>query len=138
MQMFRRKMKSILLFFSVITILFFGGCDDTLTSNDVDNRVMPESNVSYSKDIAPVFELHCISCHGNGRYDASLDLTNPSLFVDGLIVVPGTSETSILVWRIDPKYGTDPMPPIGSAFLPLTANQIRGVTTWIDEGAKNN
>ncbi|MFC2103506.1 c-type cytochrome domain-containing protein [Bacteroidota bacterium] len=136
--MLKRIKKYRLIFFCIILISGYVGCDDTLTPNDVDNRVIPDSNVSFSKDISPVFELKCISCHGNGRYDASLDLTNPSRFVDGLIVVPGTPETSILVWRIDPKYGTDPMPPINSAYLPLTQNQIRGVVTWIDEGAKNN
>jgi len=131
-----KKFKIIFSLFLFTLIII--GCDDSLTSADVDNRVIPDSNVRFSEHISPVFELHCNNCHGNGRYDASLDLTEPSRFVDGLVVVPGSSETSILVWRIDPKYGTDPMPPTGSAFLPLNAKQIKGVVTWIDEGAKNN
>ena len=116
----------------------FLGCDDTITVQDLDNREIPDSNVSYSKDIAPIFELKCVSCHGNGRLDAGLDLTVWSGFVDGRIVVPSVSNNSVLVWTIEGRQGFPPMPPAGSPFLPLTSKQIQGVKTWIDEGAENN
>ena len=124
----------ILLIFSAI--IFFS-CDDTITVQDVDNREIPDSNVSFSKDIAPIFELKCVSCHGNGRLDAGLDLTVVSRFVDGRIVVPTEPDNSVLVWTIEWRPGFPAMPP-PTFSVPLTAVQIRGVKTWIDEGAKNN
>ncbi len=129
------------LFYLILLItsaFIYIGCDDTITVQDVDNREIPDSNVSFSKDIAPIFELKCVSCHGNGGLDAGLDLTVWSRFVDGRIVVPFEPGNSILVWTIEPTAGFPPMPPVGSPFFPLTLQQIQGVKTWIDEGAKNN
>lgn len=113
-------------------------CDDTITNQDVDNRIIPDANVSFSQHIYPVLQVKCFSCHGNGVYEAGLDLTLRSRFVDGRIVVPGDTLTSILVWRIDrpPRAGFNPMPP---EFMPqLTPNQIRGIKIWIAEGALDN
>lgn len=123
---------------SSIILLSFNSCDDTFTAADIDSRIIPDSNVRFSEHLAPVFNLKCNSCHGNGTTEASLDLTNPSLFVDGIIVVPEIPETSILVWRIDPTYGANPMPPIDAPYEPFNENQIQGVKTWIKEGAINN
>ncbi|BDQ02041.1 c-type cytochrome domain-containing protein [Ignavibacterium sp.] len=122
---------------AIITISLFG-CDDTITNQDVDNMIIPSSNVSFSQHVYPVFQVKCFSCHGNGIYEAGLDLTLRSRFVDGRIVVPGDTLTSILVWRIDrpPRAGFNPMPP---EFMPqLTSNQIRGIKIWIAEGALDN
>jgi len=118
-------------------IIYFG-CDDTITVQDVDNREIPDSNVSFSKDIAPIFELKCVSCHGNGGLEGGVDLTTWAGVVDPRIVIPGEADTSPLVWTIEQRAGFPAMPPIGSPFLPLTLKQIQGVKTWIDEGAKNN
>ncbi len=122
---------------AIITISLFG-CDDTITNQDVDDMIIPSSNVSFSQHVYPVFQVKCFSCHGNGIYEAGLDLTLRSRFVDGRIVVPGDTLTSILVWRIDrpPRAGFNPMPP---EFMPqLTSNQIRGIKIWIAEGALDN
>jgi hypothetical protein len=129
-------------YFFLITVLFLivlsFSCDDTITNNDVDLTTIPERNVSFSKHIYPLFQVKCFSCHGNGRYEAGLDLTLRSRFVDGRIVVPGDTITSILVWRINrpPRAGFSPMPPL---YMPqLNNNQIQGVKVWIVEGAKEN
>lgn len=122
----------------LLSIILLTACDDTITNQDVDNRTIPSSNVSFSQHIYPVFQVKCFSCHGNGIYEAGLDLTLRSRFVDGRIVVPGDTLTSILVWRIDrpPRAGFNPMPP---EFMPqLTRNQIQGIKIWIAEGALDN
>lgn len=131
-----KKFSEIILVTIIIISLF--GCDDTITNQDVDNMIIPSSNVSFSQHVYPVFQVKCFSCHGNGIYEAGLDLTLRSRFVDGRIVVPGDTLTSILVWRIDrpPRAGFNPMPP---EFMPqLTSNQIRGIKVWIAEGALDN
>jgi len=129
--------KLIYLILLVFSSIIYVGCDDSITVADIDNREIPDSNVSYSKDIAPIFELKCVTCHGNGRLDAGLDLTDWSQFVDGRIIVPLEPDNSILVWTIEARPGFPAMPPPNFS-VPLTIVQIRGVKTWIDEGAKNN
>ena len=117
-------------------ILFAQSCDDSLTSTEVDNIVMPDSNVSYSKHIAPVFEVKCVPCHNNnGRKEAGLDLSSwSSATLDPSIIARGSDSTSILVFTIEgfPPYTL--MPPYGK----LVDNHIQGIRTWIREGALNN
>lgn len=128
------------IYINISFILFFLliACDDTITVQDVDNKIIPDRNVSFAEHIYPVFQVKCFACHGNGIFEAGLDLTLHSRFVDGRIVVPGDTITSILIWRIDrpPRAGFNPMPP---EYMPqLTSNQIRGIKIWVAEGALNN
>jgi mono/diheme cytochrome c family protein len=119
----------------LIVVLLSTGCDDTTT--DIDDKIIPDSNVSYSEHIQPVFNAKCVNCHGVGITEAGLDLTTWSGTVaDPSIVFPGEPDNSILVWTIEYRPNVPPMPPLG--YRPLTENQIRGVKTWIAEGAQNN
>lgn len=121
----------------IILILFYAGCDDS--STEIDSKEIPDSNVSYSEHIQPVFNIKCVNCHGVGTVEAGLDLTTWSGTVaDPSVVVPGEPNNSKLVWSIEGNPAVQPMPPPGSAYLPLTSDQVRGVKTWIAEGAKNN
>lgn len=128
-----------------ITLQLTGYEDTTFTTSivkDVTKSVdieflIPLNNVSYNLHIQPLFGLKCISCHGNGRLEAGLDLTVWSRFVDGRIVVPSEPDNSVLVWTIEWMPGFPAMPP-PSFSIPLSAQQIRGVKTWIEEGAMNN
>lgn len=117
-------------------LLLIQSCDDTLTSTDVNNIVMPDSNVSYARHIAPVFEVKCVPCHNNnGRQEAGLDLSSwTGITADPSIVARGSDSTSILVWTIEgfPPYPL--MPPTGR----MIDNHINGIRTWIREGALNN
>ena len=116
-------------------ILFAQSCDDSLTSTEVDNIVMPDSNVSYSLHIAPVFEFRCVQCHNSSRKEAGLDLSSWSTAtIDPSIIARGSDSTSILVWTIEglPPYPL--MPPTGR----MVDNHIDGIRTWIREGALNN
>jgi len=111
-------------------------CDDTLTSSEVDNIVMPDSNVSYAQHIAPVFEVKCVPCHNNtGRKEAGLDLSSwLAATLDPSIIARGSDSTSILVWTIEGVPNYPLMPPNGK----LVDNHIKGIKTWIREGALNN
>ncbi len=121
----------------VILILFFIGCDDS--TNQVENNVIPDSNVSFSKHIQPVFNVKCVNCHGVGVTEGGLDLTTWSgTIADPSVVVPNEPDNSKLVWTIEYRPGFPPMPPLESPYLPLTENQRNGVKTWIAEGAENN
>ena len=69
--------------------------------------------------------------------DGGLDLTTHSAATSNLdIIFPGEPDVSRLVWAIEARSGVSPMPPIG--YPVLIPDQIDGIKTWIDEGAKNN
>ena len=123
-------------------ILIFGAllllsqnCDDTITASDIENLVMPDSNVSWSNHISPVFEVKCVPCHNSQRSDGNVDLSSWSNATrDPSIIFPGSDSTSILVWTIQRIPPYSPMPPSVS----LKRNHISGIRIWIREGAQNN
>ena len=135
-------MKKIKFIFFVLlfgSLFIYWGCKDSITADQIDNLVIPDSNVSYSRDLQPVFNLHCTNCHGNGQIDGGISLTSWSnTTADPSVVFPGYPNNSILVWSIQAKPNVSPMPPMDSPYKPLNANQVNGVITWIKEGAKNN
>jgi hypothetical protein len=103
---------------------------------------IPLEEVSFSKDVQPVFNQYCISCHPNS---GNLNLTQGNAYGElvnvnasgysGVLVIPGDSENSILYKKIDGSnlYGSNM--PLGTS---LPANQIAIIKKWIDDGAKNN
>lgn len=122
-----------------ITGLIFYACDDSITGDDLDNKIIPDTNVSYAEHIQPVFTVKCAtsSCHDSQTQAAGLVLTSYGFAVaDYSMISPGSPETSKVVWAIEGN-GARLMPPYGVT-KPMTANQIAGIKTWIREGAKNN
>ena len=127
----------IVVIFAVI-IFYSPGCKDQVTATDVDNRVIPDSNVSYSQDIQPVFNLKCTNagCHEDASRAGGISLTTcANTKADPSIVFPGEPDNSRLVWAVE-GISNSPMPPVG--YPPLTENQIKGIRTWIKEGADCN
>jgi mono/diheme cytochrome c family protein len=125
-----------ILFLTSIAVIYLS-CDDTTTN--VDNNVIPNSNISYSQHIQPIFNAKCVNCHGVGDTKAGLNLTTwAGTTADPSIVFPGEPDNSKLVWSIEGNPAVSPMPPIDSPYPALTQNQVNGVKTWIKEGAKNN
>jgi len=119
-------------FISAFVILIAQNCDDTLTSTDIDNLVMPDSNVSYLNHVAPVFEVKCVPCHNDQRSEGGVNLSSWTHVTDPRIVIPGDDSSSVLVWTIERIY--EPMPPFES----LKRNHINGIRIWIREGAQYN
>ncbi len=136
------KMKRFLpqyIIISLLLLLIFVACDDSLSSEYLDDIEIPSSDVSYNEYIQPVFNVKCgtSGCHDDGTRAGDYSVSNWANVVYPGIVDPGNVETSRLVWRIE-GIGVPMMPPIGSIVRPLTKNQVDGIKTWIKEGAKNN
>jgi hypothetical protein len=131
----KHTLKYFIILILTFVVIISQSCDDTLTSSDIDNLVMPDSNVSYKAHVALVFEIKCVPCHNSQRSEAGLDLSSwVNATRDPTIIFPGSDSTSILVFAIEriPPYA--PMPP--SEWL--KRNHINGIRTWIREGAQNN
>ncbi len=117
--------------FNVILLI---ACDDTILTDES----IPESNVSYTQHIQPIFDRKCTNagCHNDEYRAGGLSLTSYANTVASyLVVAPGYPENSILVWAIE-RTSSNPMPP--PSYWPLTERERKGIITWVKEGAKNN
>jgi uncharacterized membrane protein len=102
----------------------------------------PAKEISYTKDVSPIVEKFCATCH-------NADEDHPSqLFMDsyetlmtggkhGKAVEPGNSKESLLLQKMSPA------PPFGKKMPPSkklipTAGQIEILRQWIEQGAKKN
>ncbi|HUQ91889.1 MAG TPA: PSD1 and planctomycete cytochrome C domain-containing protein [Bryobacteraceae bacterium] len=91
----------------------------------------------YFRDVRPILAERCYPCHGGKVHMSELRLDRRADAMRGggsgaPAIVPGNSRDSLLVKYIS---GLDPktvMPPSGPR---LSAEQIDGISTWIDQGA---
>lgn len=94
--------------------------------------------VDYVREIKPILQARCVSCHGAVRQKAGLRLDAGQLLLKGTrrgpVVVPGKPEESSLLAAIVGEE-RDRMPPEGEGEA-LTAAQIATVRRWIEQGAK--
>ncbi len=127
-----------IIFLTIMTTFFITSCS--------------QPQVSFSKDILPVFNDRCLVCHdGKGEGSDKTDyLTTTYEEVMkgtkyGPVVIAGDSMSStlyrVISHRTDPKIQ---MPPHHNISLaegrsePLKSEEIELVKNWIDQGAKNN
>ena len=95
------------------------------------NAVEP---VDYSKQIRPIFEKHCVSCHGAAKQKAGLKLDLGKRVMKGSLngpVVTAKKPGESAMIRALMGDGAEQMPPTG----PLDAATIALVRRWVEEGA---
>ena len=94
-----------------------------------------KGKTEFSRDIQPIFNSYCISCHGPDMQQKGLRLDSADAVLkgsnSGKVVVPGDSNASPLIRRL---LGED-KPPMPFGGQPLDAEQIARIRAWIDEGA---
>ena len=107
------------------------GCDRTPT-------------VSYQKDVVPILDKHCMSCHVPGQpgYVVSgFELGSYESLMKGTqfgpVVLPGDPLTSVLVMLVEGRVDPSLKMPHGDATTP-TAEEILTIRRWVEQGAKNN
>jgi mono/diheme cytochrome c family protein len=93
--------------------------------------------VEYERDVAPIFESHCYSCHGpkRRRSDFRLDVKASALAGGqiGVAIVPGDSAGSPLVRYVAGADAKIHMPPRDE---PLSSDDVGVIRRWIDDGAR--
>lgn len=101
--------------------------------------VAAETTVSYSADVAPIFALHCVRCHGlrSNNPAANLSLrTHAEILKGGNLgrdIVPGDAPGSPLLEFVDGRRGEAQRMPAQAA--PLSAGQVETIRRWIAQGA---
>jgi mono/diheme cytochrome c family protein len=113
---------------------------------DVDPSKLPppsdKKDVTFEKDIKPLFDQSCVGCHGpkEAKGKLRLDTLAGTLkgSVDGKVLEPGKSATSFLVANIAFLGNEDDFmpPPKDTKYPKLTDDQVGLVRAWIDQGAK--
>ena len=105
---------------------------------------MVEDAVSYSRDVKPIIQNNCLSCHeqGGSGYEASGfsmetydDLMKGTNF--GPMVIPGDSEGSNMVVLMEGRADPSISMPHGG-MDPVSKQDIDTLRRWIDQGAKKN
>lgn len=95
----------------------------------------------FNRDVRPILSDNCFQCHGPDRATREADLRlddEASALADrdgAPVIVPGDSEASELIARITAEDPDVRMPPPDSG-KQLTANQIKILRGWVDQGAK--
>ncbi|MBN1448247.1 MAG: hypothetical protein JXA28_09985 [Bacteroidetes bacterium] len=101
-----------------------------------DDVVFPEEDISYAAHVQPYFNLRCANygCHEDQTRAGNLSLTSYVALTERPgVVIPFDAESSLLMQKIDGRLPH----PIEVPIL-INENQLGGIRTWINEGAKNN
>jgi hypothetical protein len=99
-------------------------------------RLHAARTVDYSRDIKPILEARCYSCHGPTRHKAGLRLDTAGFIRkggnSGAVIVARDGANSLLIARVLGAGDETRMPPAGE---PLTPRQVALLKVWIDAGA---
>lgn len=104
------------------------------------SRTHAELPIDFNQDVQPILADRCYACHGPDEHsreaDLRLDRQDSALGTNeqGAAIVPGKSDVSELVRRINSGDQGEIMPP-SELHKPLTDEQKRILIRWIDEGA---
>ena len=98
-------------------------------------EVIPQADISYSKDVYPILKSRCGKCHMGSFTSENLNMeTYDSLMAgsqNGAVIVAGNAKESLLARKIlkgeMPKRGPK-----------LTPAQVQIIIDWINAGAPNN
>lgn len=135
------KRLSVLSLFSALMLVTLSGavllssCDEDGVGPG-DDIVFPDKDVSYAAHVQPYFTLRCANygCHEDQTRAGNLSLTSYTMLIERPgIVIPRNAQSSLLMQKID---GRLPHPIDVPIFI--NENQLKGIETWINEGAKQN
>lgn len=99
--------------------------------------VKADEHIDFVRDIRPIFDKHCINCHGPAKQRSGFRLDVKSEAIKGgdqyqPAIIPGKAADSPLILLVTGKNKDLVMPPKGER---LTEKEIKALTTWIDAGA---
>jgi len=97
-----------------------------------------EPGTSYLRDVRPILDKNCTSCHQPASKQSDLDLTTYAGFQAGgkrgPAFVAGSPEQSLVIQFI--TAGLTPSMPFGQPMLP--ANEVSTIRDWIASGARDD
>lgn len=96
--------------------------------------------VSYYRDIRPIFQANCQGCHQPAKRDGEYVMTDFAQMLKGgeseePSIVPGKPDDSYLIDQITPAGDEAAMP---KGKKPLAKTEIDSIRRWIEQGAKDD
>ncbi len=118
----------------VLSTLLLAGCPTNMINNP-DSIVFPDSAVSFRNHVQPFLGTRCMPCHDNSNVAGGIRLTSYSnlMFDRPNLVVQGSPDQSLIVLALEQQIAH-----LSGNFQNIPSAQIRGVRTWVAEGAMNN
>jgi cytochrome c553 len=101
-----------------------------------------KGKVSFKEDVMPVLQKKCMNCHNtedespSGLYLDSYSELMKGESKHGPVVKPKKGEESVLIMKLRGTASFGKQMPRGKK--PLDDETIGMISTWIDQGAKNN
>ncbi len=93
--------------------------------------------ISFDRDIRPIFAARCLSCHGEKKQSGGLRLDGKGHAMrggqGGPVIVAGKSMESRLYQRVTALVDDQRMPPTGERLSPA---EVSALKAWIDAGAE--
>lgn len=119
---------------TLVTVILLNACENT----------PPPHQVSFSKDIQPILQQHCLECHdtgGEGALASGLNLSSYENVMHGTkfgpILKAGDSLSSTIIILVEGRADASINMPHGNR-PPLSKDQTQTLRQWIDQGALNN
>ena len=132
--------------FPLVVLAFFIGLSigKSQSSKQDTSAVKPPPQMSYSKDVAPILEKFCATCHNeDDQHPSELYMDSYETLMKGgkhgKAIIPGNSKESLLSQKMTdtPPFGKKMPPPGRNRKIP-TLGQVDSLLLWIDQGAKKN
>lgn len=99
-------------------------------------RLAQAERVDFVKQIQPIFEVNCVSCHHEGHAKGDLRMDVKAEFFKSKDIVPGDADASkVYTSTALPADHDDLMPPKKKGG-PLPKQQIELIRDWINQGAE--
>jgi hypothetical protein len=108
------------------------------STDQIQQNTCDTNNMTFSKDITPIFKDNCLGCHSKAQYDASGIMNLESyavvkLYLDNDYHADGIYGSKLM--HIIEQYGSVPnMPPS----YKLSTCEISKIQAWINQKAKEN
>jgi Protein of unknown function (DUF1553)/Protein of unknown function (DUF1549)/Planctomycete cytochrome C len=113
-------------------IIVVTGLDSTGLAEETKKEKPKEVELTYKKDVLPIFRAKCFRCHAGVEPNGDLNLSQSSALITGGESGPairiGAAESSLLYEKIS----SDEMPKVGQK---MTAEEKAIIRKWINDGA---
>ncbi len=125
-------------FLPIFSILFLGVTLQDLVAQPVGIPPVVDRKIDYARDVAPIFEKHCVDCHGVDVQESNLRVDiKASLLRGGDLgepaILKGKGADSFLIQVVAGTHKDLKMPPEGKG---LSDSEVSILRTWIDQGVE--
>jgi WD40 repeat protein/mono/diheme cytochrome c family protein len=122
-------------------VALLAGLSPALRGADQPKGRAEPSEISYYRDIRPIFAQHCQGCHQPAKSKGGFVMTSYADLLkktesDALGIVPGKLAESSVFEQITSKDGKPPKMPEGRE--PLPTREVQLIRRWIEQGAKDD